>query len=191
VRRYSEGLSKDAESLSKGAEESGQQGPARNRKENSSSLVSETSQVHESSNTACPNIEAATDTCEGQETPFCEGACQCWYHRWCVGVTQVRFQPLSESPESFLCPACIHQPATAESSVEELQGCVRALTAEILELKATVSGLQRTAVASTNEQPTTRVNTKAAEETGLLHTRLHSVALSTFMIRLLGNANQL
>ena len=31
--------------------------------------------------------------------------------------------------------------------------------------KGNVSGLQRTAVASTNEQPTTRVNTKTTEET--------------------------
>ena len=136
-------------------------------KKNSSSLTSETSQVHESSNTVCPNcltnIVDATDMCEGQEALFCEGACQCWYHRWCVGVTQARFQPLSESPEPFLCPACTSQ--QQQKAIEELQGCVHALTAEILELKATISGLQRTAAASTNEQPTTRVNTKTTEGT--------------------------
>ena len=39
------------------------------------------------------------------------------------------------------------------------------MTAEILELKATVSELQRNTVASTSEQPTARVNAKATGET--------------------------
>ena len=91
--------------------------------------------------------------CEGQEALFCEGACQCYYQCWCVGVTQARFQPLSESPEPFLCPGCTSQ--QQQKVIEELQGCVHALIVEILELKATVFGLQRTAMASTNEQPAT------------------------------------
>jgi len=103
---------------------------------------------------------------EGQEVLFCEGACQCWYLHWCVGVTQARFQPLCLSRLSrFLCPACTSQQQHAESYWRIARMCARTWLRNILELKATVSGLQRTAVASTNELPTTRVNTKTTEET--------------------------
>ncbi len=117
--------------------------------------VSEVLQNNECSSVVCPtcsnNIEDATDVCVGQEALFCEGTCECWYHRWCVGVTRVRFQPLSESAEPFLCPACTSQ--QQQKAIKELQGCVQALTAEILELKAAVCGLQKTVVASA---PSTR-----------------------------------
>ena len=42
----------------------------------------------------CPTclklIKDATGACEGEEALFCEGICQCWYHRWCAGVIMVQ-----------------------------------------------------------------------------------------------------
>ena len=103
----------------------------------------------------CPTcskpIKDATGGCEGEEALFCEGTCQCWYHHWyhcwCVGVTGVRFQVLSESNEPFLCQACIsHQ---QHIIIRELQSCVQVLTGEIWELKAAVCELQITVQAGT------------------------------------------
>ncbi|MDD9818427.1 MAG: hypothetical protein OXU61_09900, partial [Gammaproteobacteria bacterium] len=103
---------------------------------------------NDSAGVVCPTcsnvIKDATSECEGQEALFCEGTCHCWYHRWCVGVSSVRFQPLSESSEPFLCPACTSQ--QQQKTIQELQSCVQALTGEILELKAAVCGLQKTVV---------------------------------------------
>ena len=59
---------------------------------------------------------------EGEEALYCEGTCQCWYHRWCVGVTGARFQVLSESNEPFLCQACISH--RQHIIIQELQSCV-------------------------------------------------------------------
>jgi len=41
-------------------------------------------------------VEAAVDT-EGQEAILCEGSCNCWYHRWCAGVSTLRYKALSMS----------------------------------------------------------------------------------------------
>ena len=80
-------------------------------------------------------VEAAVDT-EGQEAILCEGSCNCWYHRWCAGVSTLRYKALSMSEEPFLCPSCtadrhrqcIHE---QQQAIRELQGCVRSLSDEV------------------------------------------------------------
>ena len=96
------------------------------------------------------SIVEASATCEGQDALFCEGAdCQCWYHRRCVGVNQAHFQSLTESSDPFLWPTCVYQ--SQQKTILDLQDNVRALTAELLELKATVAALERsTPTAETN-----------------------------------------
>ena len=84
----------------------------------------------------CKHIEDATDESEGHDALFCEGECQCWLHRWCAGVSRKKFQQLTGSAEPFLCPACVSQ--KQQAVIEGLQGNIQALTAEVLELKATV-----------------------------------------------------
>ena len=64
-------------------------------------------------------IEEASETCEGEDVLFCEGSCQRWYHRWCVGVCREQFQPLTESSEPFLCHLCISR--KQQSVILELQ----------------------------------------------------------------------
>ena len=41
--------------------------------------------------TCVQTIVEATDNREGQEALFCEGNCNTWYHRWCAGVSMLRY----------------------------------------------------------------------------------------------------
>ena len=82
----------------------------------------------------------SADESEGHDALFCEGECQCWLHRWCAGVSRKKFQQLTVSAEPFLCPACVSQ--KQQAVIEGLQGNIQALTAEVLELKATVERFQ-------------------------------------------------
>ena len=114
------------------------------------------SSVATCSNVTCPTcsefVRDATAENEGQEALFCEGTCQCWYHRLCVGVGQVRFQKLTESSEPFLCPTCTSE--NQQKATEELRGNVQALTTEILELKAAMAGLQKLSNSTAADRPT-------------------------------------
>jgi len=114
------------------------------------------SSVATCSNVTCPTcsefVRDATAENEGQEALFCEGTCQCWYHRLCVGVGQARFQKLTESTEPFLCPTCTSE--NQQKAIEELRGNVQALTTEILELKAAMAGLQKLSNSTAADRPT-------------------------------------
>ena len=85
-------------------------------------------------------IEDTTELEDGQEALLCEGKCDCWYHRWCAGVSKERFAALSDSEEPFLCPSCASE--RQQCTVHELQDMVRCLANEVRELKATVAALQ-------------------------------------------------
>jgi len=114
------------------------------------------SSVATCSSVTCPTcsefVRDATAEREGQEALFCEGTCQCWYHRLCVGVGQARFQKLTESTEPFLCPTCTSE--NQQKAIEELRGNVQALTTEILELKAAMAGLQKLSNSTAADRPT-------------------------------------
>ena len=86
-------------------------------------------------------IKEATDECQGQEALFCDGICQRWFHRRCIGVNREQFELLTDSTEPFYCPACTSQ--TQHKIILELQDNVKALTSEILQLKAVVAVLQK------------------------------------------------
>ena len=73
----------------------------------------------------------ATDTHEGQETLFCDGTCQCWFHHWCPGVSQARYKLISASPEPFLCSTCTFD--RQQAVIQDLQSNVQALTEEKLQ----------------------------------------------------------
>ena len=75
---------------------------------------------------------------EGKEDAlFCEGSCNQWCHRYCVGVPLKLFQTLSASPSPFVCSICSQ--ANSEREYTELKSSVELLTeenkAEILILK--------------------------------------------------------
>ena len=77
-------------------------------------------------------IEEASETCEGEDALFCEGSCQRWYHRWCVGVCREQFQLLTESSKPFLCHLCTSR--KQQGVILELQENFRALSTRDCEL---------------------------------------------------------
>ncbi len=87
--------------------------------------------------------ETATGAADSiaQDALFCEGACQCWHHRWCASVSKEPYAALSDSTEPFLCPSCTA--ANQQIAILGLRDCLNALTDEVRVLKATVAALQK------------------------------------------------
>ena len=91
-------------------------------------------------------VDEGEDECV-QDALFCEGGCQCWLHRWCVGVTRERYAVLSSDEEPFLCLSCTVAGQQAAITAQQadiacLRECVNALTSEVRALKATVAVMQ-------------------------------------------------
>ena len=116
---------------------------AKKRSANGPSVDSSANEKTTGSSEVCPicaeYIIDATDTHEGQEALFCDGTCQCWFHRWCAGVSKARYKLISESPEPFLCPTCTFD--RQQAVIQDLQTNVQALTEEILQVKASLATL--------------------------------------------------
>ena len=116
---------------------------AKKRSANGPSVDSSANEKTTGSSEVCPicaeYIIDATDTHERQEALFCDGTCQCWFHRWCAGVSKARYKLISESPEPFLCPTCTFDRQQAVN--QDLQTNVQALTEEILQIKASLATL--------------------------------------------------
>ena len=100
--------------------------------------------VQRSSQHICPicaqPIIEETDSIQGQEAILCEGTCNSWYHRWCAGVTTLRYEALSHSEDPFHCPTCVLK--LQQQSISELQSSLRALTVEVHDLRAVLAALQ-------------------------------------------------
>ena len=106
-----------------------------------------------SQNETCPvcsdSIVDATEDVAGQEALFCEGSCKQWLHRWCAGVRQGDYEPLSSSQEPFVCNLCtielqqkqidnlLLSVGALKETVDTLQSSVAILKSEILQLKET------------------------------------------------------
>ena len=91
--------------------------------------------------TCAQTIVEANDDREGQEALFCEGNCNTWYHRWCAGVSTLRYEALSSSEEPFLCPTCTSD--KHQQSIFELQSSVKSLLEEVCKLKVIIATLQK------------------------------------------------
>ena len=98
--------------------------------------------------------------CIEEASETCEGSCQRWYHRWCVGICREQFQPLIESSEPFLCHLCTTR--KQQGVILELQENVRALSAEVVQLKTVVEALQKEPEA-TLETKSSMVSTRDCE----------------------------
>ena len=85
-------------------------------------------------------IVETTAHAEGQEAILCEGNCSSWYHRWCAGVTALRYEELSDSDEPFHCPTCIAK--EQQQTISELHHSVQSLQEEVREMKIAINALQ-------------------------------------------------
>ena len=67
----------------------------------------------------CSNVIVDCDpdkSIEGDNAMFCEGLCNAWVHRTCVGLSKHLYAALSEDDTPYLCPHCCMQ---QQSSVIE------------------------------------------------------------------------
>lgn len=87
---------------------------------------------------------------KGEESIFCEGACQSWLHTRCAGLSPAAFASVSASPEPFLCFAC--HITSQKKEIAALKSAVSSLTTELSSLKSELSSSQRS-VPSSKETP--------------------------------------
>ena len=71
----------------------------------------------------------------------CEGTCQLWFHRYCVGVSQSLFRTLASTDDKpYVCLNCSHE--HHQATVNELWSEVAALRAEIAELRTALDAFR-------------------------------------------------
>ena len=89
----------------------------------------------------------------GHESIFCEGVCQGWMHRTCIGLSKKAFQSTKESPEPCLCHYC--SSVAQQSEIQQLKATVSALQAEIESLKCNSSSPETTNYSDDNQDAAT------------------------------------
>ena len=52
------------------------------------------------------NIQEGTDQTEGEDALFCEGDCQAWVHRKCVGMSKKMYTAWAEADDPYVCHNC-------------------------------------------------------------------------------------
>ena len=83
----------------------------------------------------------------------CEGTCQKWFHRYCVGVSLSHFTRLANCAQPFVCASCSQE--VQQAVVCQLQAEIAALKAEVRELRAVVEEHARDDTISGDKQGTT------------------------------------
>ena len=67
---------------------------------------------------------------------FCDGICQKWSHRYCVGVPSSHFEALSSSDKPFLCYLCCQ--SAQEEQLSDMKRIIDHLKEEVSCLKSTL-----------------------------------------------------
>ena len=105
-----------------------------------------------------------SEHCDGDEAVFCEGSCQGWIHRKCVGMTRPAFERLGEFDTPFLCSYCMLVSQNKEISrlaniIEGLNSSITTLTETIQSHVTKSSAPAQLANAETNATATNKTNT--------------------------------
>ena len=83
-------------------------------------------------------IEDSSPKVKGQESIFCEGVCNMWLQRGCIGLSKSGFQLVSTTREPFHCPHCAL--SSQRKEIVALKASVDQLfSREIVFLKSTIS----------------------------------------------------
>ena len=89
----------------------------------------------------CPICESTIvdddESNEGEDAIFCEGECQIWLHRKCVGLTKNSFTLIGSTKEPYLCPYCSDNHYKKE--VNELKELVKSLNDRLSTLEQQIS----------------------------------------------------
>ena len=73
----------------------------------------------------CKNVKDATSKTKGEDAVYCEGSCQAWMHRQCIGMSLQVFSGLTQSLAPFYCLYCCHL------KISELQNTIKVLEAKL------------------------------------------------------------
>ena len=84
-----------------------------------------------------------SDTEDGHDAVFCDGKCQCWLHRSCVGLTKSRFDLVCGSSDKFLCCYCQLDCQSTLLSESLLSDKLNVLIADLQPLRDKLSLLSR------------------------------------------------
>lgn len=74
-------------------------------------------------------IKETSARVKGEDAVFCEGPCQSWIHRQCIGMSLPFFQALTKSKAPFHCLYCSH------TTITELKNSVSRLEAKLSSLQ--------------------------------------------------------
>ena len=91
---------------------------------------------------------------EPDETVYCEGDCQGWLHRKCVGMTKKLYLALSESDNPYICPHC--KLTSYQDKINSLKGTIKTLL-RYLKSKEEPTGTVATSIAQA-PVPSTQLN---------------------------------
>ena len=108
-----------------------------------------TKSVDAGEETSCGLCCKAIKDEESESLILCEGPCGQWFHRYCAGVTTMKFEQLSKSEETFFCYACFQQAYREKVSI--LEDRITSLIVELEEhIKTSVKFAIQTIITSTN-----------------------------------------
>jgi len=76
------------------------------------------------------NIEADESVnVEGENAVYCEGQCNFWLHRKCVGLTKQAYIEIGSSEDPYICPHCTM--AYYRKEIVELKNLVKSLSEKL------------------------------------------------------------
>ena len=85
----------------------------------------------------------------GNNAVFCEGKCDAWIHRTCIGLSKQSYEDLSESESPYLCPHCILSKQTKE--IEDLKQLVKSLAENLSAAKKQILALKANQIESPDQ----------------------------------------
>lgn len=112
----------------------------------------------------------------GDEALFCEGKCEAWYHRKCVGLSKCAYDSASESDSPFYCLFCMQ--SFYNNVITELKDQISLLTSKLNQsLTETVS--QPPASSTSNNTPAAVTTTPSSSANVPPHQPLAPIASSS------------
>ncbi len=77
-------------------------------------------------------VKEATSNTKGEDAVFCEGICQSWMHRQCIGMSIATFQGVTKSQAPFHCLYC------SQVKISELQNTIKNLETKLVSLQPAI-----------------------------------------------------
>ena len=109
----------------------------RQRSTNGSPSKSSKKKKEKGTSFVCPicteNIIESTRGRQGHDAVYCEGSCNTWLHRKCVGLTKTAYDNL-DNDTPYICPHC--QIQVQQNEIQSLKNTLTQLTKTMEELKA-------------------------------------------------------